>query len=49
MPDEYGARHGDSNFETVSSIGAHFYNYGSGALDLFMQTTYYERFTRVHA
>nr|GFB15273.1 reverse transcriptase domain-containing protein [Tanacetum cinerariifolium] len=38
----------DSNFETVSSIDAHFYNCGSSALDLFRQTTYYERFTRVH-
>nr|GFA17909.1 reverse transcriptase domain-containing protein [Tanacetum cinerariifolium] len=37
----------DLNFKTVSSIGAHFYNRGSG--DLFRQTTYYERFTRVHA
>nr|GFB22466.1 reverse transcriptase domain-containing protein [Tanacetum cinerariifolium] len=42
MPGEYGTRHKDSNFETVSSIGAHFYNRGSGALDLFRQTTYYE-------
>nr|GEY59508.1 reverse transcriptase domain-containing protein [Tanacetum cinerariifolium] len=49
MPGEYGARHKDSNFETVSSIGAHFYNRGSGALDLFRQTKYYERFMRVHA
>nr|GFA98432.1 reverse transcriptase domain-containing protein [Tanacetum cinerariifolium] len=49
IPDEYGARHEDLNFETVSSIGAHFYNRGSGALDLFRQTTYYERFTWVHA
>nr|GFC39585.1 reverse transcriptase domain-containing protein [Tanacetum cinerariifolium] len=35
MPGEYGARHRDSNFKTVSSIGAYFYNRGSGTLDLF--------------